>query len=120
MKPSLRPKEITPEDWQRLPLADRERLKHQEKKIRESKAAEERAARKLREAKRAEEADDKKAEKGQEEKDDPKDASPIILKQRPHLTLPLRCESIDLDMYEPLEMEERCGKEIHRLSQERA
>ena len=110
LKPSLRPKEITPEDWQRLPLADRERLKHQEKKIRESKAAEERAARKLREAKRAEEADAKKAEKDQEDKDDPKDVSPIILKQRPHLTLPLQCESIDLDMYEPLEWKKGVGK----------
>ena len=110
LKPSLRPKEITPEDWQRLPLADRERLKHQEKKIRESKAAEERAARRLREAKRAEEADAKKAEKDQEDKDDPKDVSPIILKQRPHLTLPLQCESIDLDMYEPLEWKKGVGK----------
>ena len=104
LKPSLRPKEISPEDWQRLPIAERERLKHQEKKVRDSEAAEERAARKLREAKRAAEAEAKKAE------DDQKDAAPLVLKERPHLTLLIQCESIDLDMYEPLEWKKGVGK----------
>ena len=62
LKPSLRPKEISPEDWQRMPIADRERLKVKEKKIRDAKAAEERAARLLREAKRKAEAEEKENE----------------------------------------------------------
>ena len=60
LKPSLRPKKISPEDWQRLLIADRERLKNKEQEVREAKATEERAARKLCDAKRAAEAEEKR------------------------------------------------------------
>ena len=44
LRPSLRPKNITPEDWQKLPLVERERLKRMEQDAKDERAAEEKIA----------------------------------------------------------------------------
>ena len=36
LRPSLRPKNITPEDWQKLPLVERERLKRMEQDVKDN------------------------------------------------------------------------------------